>query len=99
MPAMANCRDDISSGGVVGAGAMLMAPHGCSGKICQSDLQLLHSRPGHDVEGWLLSVAAVTPADFPIVRPLKASSSRRFWVERSTQSIRPFDPVISSLRI
>jgi len=99
MPAMANCRDDISSGAAVGAGAMLIAPRRCSGTVCQSDLQLLQNRTSPDVEGRFLPVAVVTPADFPIIRLLKEHISRRFGVERSTQSIHPFDPVISSLRI
>jgi hypothetical protein len=98
MSAMPNCRD-MSSHQSTKAGVMLMAPHNCSSKICQSDLQLFQNPTGHDVEGLVQPVRTVSFSGFPALVLLQNAGFQRLRVDRSTQSIPPFDPLISGLRI
>lgn len=67
----------------------------CSGQICNSVLGLVQNRPNYGFKPLvaLVSVEALAPPVLEGMRPL------RFKDSRSTKSIPPFDPLISSLRI
>lgn len=67
----------------------------CSGQTCNSVLELVQSRPDHQIRP---SVATVS---FDILSPpvLEDTHPVRFRHARSTRFIPPFDPLLSNLRI
>ena len=71
------------------------APETCSGQICNSVLGLVQNRLDHGIN------IVVAPVTFEILVPLFQDRARaaQFRDARSTKSILPFDPLISTLRI
>lgn len=75
------------------------APADCSWKLCMLDVSLLQSQAEHET---LLAKGSFIGAIFKNVLADEVFAGHRlsqFTVTRSTQSIPPFDPLISTLRI
>lgn len=73
----------------------LSVPEICSGQICNSVLRLAQNRPDHGLKVVVTSVSIDL-----LVSPLQdGARAARFRSARSTKSILPFDPLISTLRI
>jgi hypothetical protein len=73
----------------------LSASETCSGQICNSVLGLVRNRLDHGIR------IVVAPVTIEILVPLFQDRARasQFRDVRSTKSILPFDPLISTLRI
>ena len=73
----------------------LSTPRTCSGQTCTRTLELVKARTDPEAKPLVAAVSldALAPRD------LGDTHRARFRVARSTRSIPPFDPLISSLRI
>ena len=76
-------------------GASLSTPKTCSGKTCPRVLELVKVRTDPEVK----PLVAAVSLDILATPALKDAYRALFRDTRSTRSIPPFDPVISSLRI
>jgi hypothetical protein len=78
-----------------GASGALSARDACSGQICNSALGLVQNPPDHGIK------PSVSPVSIDILAPpvLEGTRALHFRDARSSKSILPFDPLISSLRI
>ena len=87
----ASCKHAYANG----AGGALSARGACSGQICNSVLGLVENPPDHGTK------PSVSPVSVDILAPPVPEDTRMFHFRdaRSTKSILPFDPLISSLRI
>ncbi len=94
MHGMAHCAS-CKHASANGAGGALSGLDACSGQICNSVLVLVQNPPDHGIK------PSVPPASIDIPAPpvLEGTRALRFRDARSTKSILPFDPLISSLRI
>jgi hypothetical protein len=96
MPCMAHCHDaSCRHASANFTRATLLASETCSGQICRNPLWLPQNRPDHES---MLSITSV-PFNVPVPEVLEGEHPVRFRTGRSTESIPPFDPLISSLRI
>jgi hypothetical protein len=76
-------------------GNTLSAPETCSGQVCNSVLGLVQNRSALGLEP-LVSLVSINILAPPIE---DAAPAARYRDVRSTKSILPFDPLISTLRI
>lgn len=96
MHGMAHCHNpSCQHASVNAASTAVSAPETCSGQICQNVLAFPQNRLHQEIK----TLAAVVAPDIPALLTLERRPLARFRASRSAQSIPPFDPLISSLRI
>lgn len=98
MPGITNCHGMSNHPAIGAASYAVLAAHGCSSEICQSDLSLLQNRTTQEIGALPLSMVTAVVVSSP-AKPFQ--NTIRLWLgaNRCTNSIPPFDPLISSLRI